>query len=70
MFNFMRCEYRIVEDSFGGFAVETRRWWFPFWVEWPTNTHNSVERATRFAEAHAKGCVVYLGRYPKASCES
>ena len=63
----LKNEYRIVTDSWLGYEVQIRRWWFPLWLEIDTNTHPSIERAERFAERHAKekGSTKYLGKLPK-----
>lgn len=57
-----KAEYRIVQDSYLGYEVQIRRWWWPFWIQPQTNTHFSIERAERWAKAHAKGTLKYLGR--------
>lgn len=44
-------KYRIVEDQFLGFEVQSKRKWFPIWMQigkdfpFGTNTHLSVEKA-------------------------
>lgn len=61
---FLAPEYRIVRDSYNGFEVQWRRWWWPFWWQCGfTNTHISVEAAERYAADHAQGCVKYLGKF-------
>ena len=68
----MRNEYRIVQDAYFGFEVQTKKWWFPFfWWQCHskrsfTNTHGSAEEAAAFANEHAKnrGFVEYLGKLP------
>lgn len=57
-------EYRIVRDHYAGYEVQMRWWWFPLWVQAGfSNTHSTVEKAERWAEAHAKGTVKYLGHF-------
>ena len=59
----MRAHYRIVTDAYAGFEVQVWRWWWPFWVEaGGCNTHSSIERAEKWADEHACGCVKYLGK--------
>jgi hypothetical protein len=61
-------EYRICTDSWLGYEVQVRRWWWPFWVQADfSNTHPSIERAELWAERHAQGCVKYLGRFEHSS---
>lgn len=43
-------KYRIVKDTFSGFEVQKKLWWYPFWFQigkgpYPVNTNSSVERA-------------------------
>ena len=44
-------QYRIVTDSYAGFEVQKRLWYFPFWFEikgqnsFSVNTHFSIEEA-------------------------
>ena len=44
-------QYRIVTDSFAGFEVQKRLWYYPFWFEikdqngFIANTHCSIEEA-------------------------
>ena len=43
-------QYRIVTDSYAGFEVQKRLWYYPFWFEINdknsfTNTHSSIEKA-------------------------
>jgi hypothetical protein len=48
-------QYRIVRDTYAGYEVQVRRWWFPFWVQLGfSNTHTSVERAEAWSEATIK----------------
>ena len=51
-------QYRIVKDSYCGYEVQYRRWWFPFWVQHGfTNTHISVEKAREYIDGIVD-CVV------------
>jgi hypothetical protein len=51
----MMAQYRIVRDTYNGYEVQVRRWWFPFWVQLGfSNTHTSIERAEAWAEAAMK----------------
>ena len=64
----MSAEYRIVRDSFAGYEVQRRVWWWPFWRQCGfTNTHKTLEGAERYAEEHAQGCVKYLGTFRPAT---
>lgn len=38
-------KYRVVRDSYAGFEVQTWRWWLPFWLCIPLNTHRSIDKA-------------------------
>jgi hypothetical protein len=50
----MMTQYRIVRDTYAGYEVQVRRWWFPLWVPLGfSNTHTSIERA----EAWMKGAI-------------
>lgn len=56
--------YRIVTDRYAGYEVQYWRWWWPFWIQADFgNTHDSVEKAERWAEAHAQRTVKYLGTF-------
>lgn len=60
----MSPEYRIVRDTWAGYEVQIRRWWWPFWMQAGfSNTHGSLEAAERWAAAHAQGEIKYLGRF-------
>ncbi len=63
----MKNEYRIVSDSYNGYEVQIKRWWFPIWWQIGINTFHSMELAVMFAEHHAKehGALKYLGKLPK-----
>lgn len=54
--------YRIVTDSYLGFEVQIKRWWFPFWVQCGgftgCNTHMSIEAAEAYARRHADNAPV------------
>lgn len=54
---------RIVTDSFLGYEVQVWRWYWPFWVQADfVNTHSSVDRAEKWAEAYSARFVIkYLG---------
>jgi hypothetical protein len=54
-------EYRIVRDTYSGYEVQIRRWWFPIWLQIGINTHVSEERAEVFAKVHANKVVRNLG---------
>jgi len=51
-----KTRYRIVTDRYLGYEVQSRRWWFPFWIQcrddryYCTNTHHSVDAAKAFIE--------------------
>jgi len=55
-------KYRIVTDSYLGYAVEVWRPWWPFWMEigWG-NTFSTEERA----EAHIRKSIKKVVRYVK-----
>lgn len=59
-------EYRIVADSYLGFEVQIRRWWWPFWAEVGLcNTHSTLEKAEAYALHHANNFVLKnLGKLP------
>lgn len=47
----MKNKFRIVTDRYAGYEVQTKKWWFPFWImAGGTNTHPSLESAQRYAE--------------------
>lgn len=51
--------YRIVEDNYLGYEVQSRIWWFPFWLQCGSrigiaNTHPSIEKAKAFIETITK----------------
>jgi len=51
-----KTRYRIVTDRYLGYEVQSRRWWFPFWIQcsddryYCANTHHSVDAAKAFIE--------------------
>lgn len=54
----MKNRYRIVPDTFAGFEVQIKRWWFPVWLEVGTNTFQTVEIATAWIRSHQRA--VYI----------
>lgn len=59
----LKNEYRIVVDSYCGYEVQTKKWWFPFgWWQCGVNTHSSIEEAQDFALKHST--IIYLGKLP------
>ena len=57
--NFKR-RYRIVRDNYLGYEVQSRIWWFPFWLECRSrigisNTHHTIEKAKEFIETRVNG---------------
>jgi len=52
-------KYRIVPDTFAGYEVQVRRWWFPFWVQPRTNTHHTVDKAKEYIDKHCHRFVEY-----------
>lgn len=68
----MRNSYRIVTDTYCGYEVQVKKWWFPFcWVQCGegtdgTNTHSSIEDAEKYAKEYAAGKLVVknLGKLP------
>lgn len=56
-------EYRIVRDTYNGYEVQSRRWWWPFWVQGRTNSHQTIAQAEYYAKqlAENKNAVKYLG---------
>lgn len=55
----MKTKYRVVGDSYCGFEVQIKRWWFPFWLQAGTNTHPSLESAKRMIERLKNHSTVY-----------
>lgn len=53
-------QYRIVNDSFSGYEVQVKRWWWPWWYCVGFNTHPSVERARQYAKHLQNPYVEYL----------
>lgn len=57
--NLFRTKYRIVRDTYAGYQVDVKKWWFPFWHQKGfTNTRPTLEKAREFAktgEAVEKG---------------
>ncbi len=53
--------YRIVKDNHLGYEVQSRRWWFPFWIQckddryYCTNTHPTIEKAKEFIYRRVNG---------------
>jgi hypothetical protein len=51
-----KTKYRIVPDTYSGWEVQSKRWWFPFWIQCLDlnggcgNTHRSVEDAKLFID--------------------
>lgn len=48
--NIFKLRVRIVRDGYSGYEVQTRRWWFPFWLQGRVNTHARIEDAERYAK--------------------
>ena len=44
-----RTRCRIVTDGFAGYEVQTRYWFWPFWCQYRTNTHSTIEDAEAYA---------------------
>lgn len=63
----MRNEYRVIHAPAafsGGYLLEMRRWWSPWWeCVWDSWTQ-TVEEAEAFARRHAAPVVKNLGRLP------
>ena len=57
----MKPRYRIVTDAYLGYQVEWWRWYWPFWCMPNVNTFSSLEQAEKWARAHGRGVVKYLG---------
>jgi hypothetical protein len=58
--NLFKKRYRIVEDNYLGYEVQSRRWWFPFWLECSSsigisNTHPTIEKAKEFIYRRVNG---------------
>lgn len=53
--------YRIVTDTYSGFEVQIKYWWWPFWVQIPktrggrTNTNCTIQEARYLAHKHKMG---------------
>lgn len=52
-----KTRYRIVTDKYAGYEVQTKYWWWPWWVCPKVNTFHSLERARAYAN-HLKNPVV------------
>jgi hypothetical protein len=57
--NMFARRYRIVNDNYLGFEVQSRRWWWPFWIEchgsiYRSNTHSTIESARKFIDGKTK----------------
>lgn len=55
-----KTRYRIVYDSYANYEVQTKYWWWPWWVSPRINTHCSVERAREYAARLKNPVVEYL----------
>lgn len=52
-------KYRIVRDSYLGYEVQVKTWWWPFWCQKGfTNTWKSIEEA----RAYAQNWVIEVGK--------
>jgi len=60
--SWLRPEYRVVKDSYAGYEVQYRRWWFPIWIQVGVNTWSTLDRAEQFARQVAHPEVKPLGR--------
>ena len=58
-----KTEYRIVRDSYAGYEVQMKRWWWPIWTEvgW-VNTHSSLEGAKKYLYGVSKKEVYRVSR--------
>lgn len=55
-----KTKYRIVTDKYCGFEVQSKRWWFPLWLQvGGINTFSTLEGALLFLE-RAKKKVVHI----------
>ena len=44
-------KHRIVTDSYLGYEVQIKVWWWPFWVQRDiTNTHRTLDKAKKYIE--------------------
>lgn len=43
-----RPKYRIVRDYLGGYEVQFRVWWFPFWIQHSINSHATLRMAEEY----------------------
>jgi hypothetical protein len=49
--NLFKTKYRIVTDSYLGYEVQSKRWWFPFWIQTGLgNTHRTIDSARSYIE--------------------
>lgn len=49
-------KYRIVTDTYCGYEVQAKVWYWPFWYQVNfTNTHRTIEKAEEYAKQHAEG---------------
>lgn len=52
--------YRIVKDSYLGYEVQYKKWWFPFWIQSPhLGSINSFKEINNAIEWINNGCPKY-----------
>lgn len=55
----MKTCHRIVKDSYFGFEVQIKRWWFPFWIQASqdrrgVNSFTSIDKAKEWIDSGCK----------------
>ena len=63
----MNNTYRIIKASHGEYAVEFKRWWWPFcWSKTSAHTYHSISMAERAISSHSREVVaIYKPKTPK-----
>jgi hypothetical protein len=61
---FFATKYRVVNDNYNGYEVQSFRWWFPMWMQcWAsgsiTNTFSNLDRAKQFIEIKKARTIIY-----------
>ena len=65
----MMAQYRIVRDTYNGYEVQVRRWWFPVWVQLGFCNTPALKEQRRGRKAQQKrklnGCGLTQSQAPK-----
>ena len=63
-------QYRIVRDTYLGYAAEWRTWYWPFWMEcFCGNTSATLEKAREVCDRHRNGLPQYFVEYYNPSAQ-